>query len=105
VSFYVDHQIEALHIGMSYIPNIDKALLKMSIDELREHPDVTVKEEKVGGLLVNWLPEDEREKALQTAVTVDVKDAPFIVGSAPFRSGYDVWAWDRATGMGKRIGP
>lgn len=96
MSFYVDTQEEAIRIGLSYFrPDLSK----LSLEEIKEHPDVIVKDAKVTNIL------DTEGEFAQETLTLDVKDVPVIIGSAPFRSGYDIWAMDRETGFGRRIGP
>lgn len=96
MSFYVDTQEEAIKIGLGHFrPD----LAKLSLEEIKNHPDVTVKEEKISN------PVDYTGKYAIGGITLDIKDVPVILGSAPFRSGFDIWAFDRKSGMGFRICP
>lgn len=96
MSFYVDTQEEALQIGLSHFrPD----LAALTLDQIKSHPDVTVTEEKITNLF------DLEGKHATNSIMLDVKNIPVIIGSGPFRDGYDIWAFDRKTGRGMRIGP
>lgn len=96
MSFYVDTQEEAIKIGLSYFrPDLSK----LSFEEIKNHPDVKTEVQKMSPIL-----DMEGEHSYEVLV-LDVKDVPVLIGSSPFRSGYDIWAIDRNSGMSRRIGP
>jgi len=94
MSFYVDTQ--ALQIGLGHFrPD----LARLSLADIKVHPDVKVKVEKITN------PLDSKGEYAAECLTLDVEGIPVLLASAPFRSGYDIWVMDRKTGFGQRIGP
>jgi len=94
MSFYVDSQIEALQIGISHLrPD----LATLTLDELKQHPNVEVKTEKITN------PFDFEGKYAQEAISISIKDQPFKILSAPFRTGFDIWMVNKETGFGIRL--
>lgn len=96
MSFYVDTQQEALQLGLS---RYRTDLANLTLKQMEQHPDIKVRKEKITGIL------DTEGKFAQESIVLDVEKVPVLIGSSPFRSGYDIWAINRETGFGIRIGP
>jgi len=106
MSFSVDTQLEAVRIGLSVVGRADIAALD-SIEEMGASEYVKLEHTSVTNVL------DDVGQYAKPCVLLTLKTGPragrheemISVGSAPFRSGFDIWLMDPKTGIGCRYNP